>query len=472
MSVLLSMMLVPLVYLLMGLSLVFLGSYLNERMRKKEEEVYLSRGRNREYHNNDVYARFMILLERLGMGFSRAEFREWVKKECKHKMSKSTLNKQMHRVIAGLPDLYQGGRQGRRKLLPLQTREEIAGWVLTQNDLGNNVILADVVRMVAEQYDVSISEDTASKYLKEFCISRQKVQRKATGFRLSPEEEAKVYWKWLKEMKDKRLFRRGHLAVSFDFTFTGHRGHAAHTWAMQGGQQVKSRAAISSYTNCILTAVWSDGVDRTPPMLFTYNQALNINRVGARYAEKRHRMQQLLNQYGVDSEQIVYMGKPTNESRSYVPESFELVKIFCEHYGPTLENFRDVTTLFSDNGHAFKQGGQSKLGEWFTAHEFYPSVVHQYLSPNDNALHGAAKKQWRAGAPDFKDDMLQSIRLVSLLSNQIRRNGMRWWEHNMLDVENEQACLNRVRGRNHDDNINRFKNMWKERVESHNSGED
>jgi len=58
------------------------------------------------------------------------------------------------------------------------------------------------------------------------------------------------------------------LLASVDFTVHGSPDRPAISYAPAGGAQPKSSGANSQFTNCIVTVVWSDGVNRTPPVSF------------------------------------------------------------------------------------------------------------------------------------------------------------------------------------------------------------
>lgn len=94
--------------------------------------------------------------------------------------------------------------------------------------------------------------------------------------------EITVLTKMMFEWKSERQ-RTGDLKgllASIDLTFTGHHTDRRVTYAPAGGAQPKSGAAIAQFTNCIVTVVWSDGVNRTPPVLFTFNGKFRLDRVG------------------------------------------------------------------------------------------------------------------------------------------------------------------------------------------------
>ena len=65
----------------------------------------------------------------------------------------------------------------------------------------------------------------------------------------------------------------------------------------------------------------------------------------------------------------------------------------------------------------------------------YPAAVHQFLSPNDNKLHGTAKRTWRTECNDFTDDIYCSIRLLHLLDRDTVAHSQKWFDRNILKLE-------------------------------------
>ena len=104
----------------------------------------------------------------------------------------------------------------------------------------------------------------------------------------------------------------------------------------------------------------------------------------------------------------------------------------------------DRTALcLSDNGNSFFPAGASVLSELgFRQHITYPSAVHQFLSPNDNRLHGTAKAAWRASRVDHSDDVDSSVLLLHLLDQQTTQHSSHWFERNLLTLEEAQVPPN------------------------------
>ena len=116
-------------------------------------------------------------------------------------------------------------------------------------------------------------------------------------------------------------------------------------------------------------------------MLFTYNPAF-----GRDDAEK------FFEKYGIDGTRVVIIAQPAGKKKTYATESAPMVSAFFKYHTVNKSDH-----IMSDGGKSFtwkKVDIFADLG--YNQHAIYPSPVHQFLSPNDNRLHGVAKQRWRA----------------------------------------------------------------------------
>ena len=103
-------------------------------------------------------------------------------------------------------------------------------------------------------------------------------------------------------------------------------------------------------------------------------------------------------------------------------------------------------TVLSDNGNAFKDNGVDIFdAPGFKRHRYYPAAVHQYLSPNDNRLHGAAKKAWTESVVDFSDDVLACCYLLNLL-DWCNKDVRKWFNTNLQLKEKEPRIEALIKG--------------------------
>lgn len=165
-------------------------------------------------------------------------------------------------------------------------------------------------------------------------------------------------------------------------------------------------------------------------MLFTYNPLFRFDlplTTLARQQQRQHLLD-VLEEFGVDEDRVVYVGELHGETRTYVRESPKLVKLFFEHNGLCAD-----TWILHDQGSAFVEDGESifpALG--FAHHTAYPPIVHQYLSINDNQFHGVAKAKWRRSGVDYSDDVRASVMLLDCLDFVPGEQITSWWGRNLL----------------------------------------
>lgn len=346
--------------------------------------------------------------------------------------SESQLDRWVARINAGDTAVFSTKMSGASVHLMREQRDIAGGWLLSQNLRGISVHLSDYRNFCDEHFGRLLSKATVSRYLKEDGFSYRAMQSKTKGFTVDIVSLRRQLWDWVQTQRKEGLFNiQRSLLASIDFTFTGHRTERNSSFASQGGSQPMSSAAISQYTNCIVTVVWADGINRTPPMLFTYNPAFRQDRSStARRAALVQHFDDCLNEKGIDVKRIVYVGEEKGESRSYVSESPALPRYFFGHY-----KVPKRAVILSDLGGSFVDQGKSVLLDLgFQKHACYPAAVHQYLSPNDNRLHGTAKKVWRESDIDYKDDVKSCIFLLHRLDNDIHTQSRMWFDRNMIEL--------------------------------------
>jgi transposase len=322
---------------------------------------------------------------------------------------------------------------GRPQALSQDAVRLLVGFVLDRNEANVEVHLDTAQAFVRDQLNVDITQQSISNYLRGEGFSSKVTQHKTAGFKLDTASLCRLALDWLRSTP---LNVSRPALCSIDFAFSGHRRDLRSSWSPVGGAQPKSGMAVSTYTNCIITCVWADGKNRTPAMLFTYDQRFRRDRspTGRRTAEVAY-LDECLTRYKIDAQRIVYVGEEKGENRKFVPESADLVRRFFQTYGVG----RGCTVL-SDNGNAFKDDGADIFDAFGVAqHLCYPAAVHQYLSPNDNRLHGAAKK---ASPVDFSDDVLACCSLLNLL-DWCNKDVRKWFDTN-LQLKEEEPTLEKI----------------------------
>lgn len=348
-------------------------------------------------------------------------------------LSKAQFDRHVAAVAAGGTAIATEKGSGRRAKLSHEQKTILWGWVLARNFQNQRVDLAGFRAESQELFGISLSAASASNYLAKGGFASRTAGHRAAGFRLDQEQQRQLLWDWVRGMD----FPSNRPSIcSVDFTYTSQRNLLQRTFSLSGTSQPKVDRASSRYTNCIVTCVWADGINRTPSVLFTYNSAFRTDRTPtARRTEISKHLEREADRLQIKLARIVYIGKRTGETRTFVQESDGLLKSFFRYY-----EVPEETLILSDCGNALGGGVLEDLG--FSRHGQYPPAVHQYLSPNDNNLHGSAKQLWRQSEVDFRDDVSSSLLLLQHLDEQTTAHSRSWFDRNMLKLtENSAARL-------------------------------
>jgi len=360
---------------------------------------------------NAVYLR---VLDRAGYAVSRASLLRW---KAATREGRSPFNADK-----------QGGRP---RALTKEQRALLVGFILERNFARADVDRRACRAFLKDKLGVELHVNSVGRYLALEDITRQVSRSRTAGQLLTDEELVSQYTAFVCELRRGPVLKN--LFASIDFTFTGHRRRVVYTYAPAGGPQPKSGSKLSTFTNCIVTMVWSDGVNRTPAVLFTYNGAFRTDRPtrgkGKRkqkWADEKKYVKDMMAKYGISDMRVVYIGSDKNESKTCVSEKADLVRRFFEIHDPP------TVPILTDDGRAFKEKDVDVLKSLGYQRVVYPPAVHQYLSPNDNNLHGEAKAKWRAEFTDWKDDVKVGLRLLQLLDEATVAHSKGWFDRNFM----------------------------------------
>jgi len=166
----------------------------------------------------------------------------------------------------------------RISLLDRNQHDFAAGFELSQNIQGKLVHIIDYQKFVKDSIGVKLSDATARSSRKADGFSYKSMKNKGKSFSVDINLLTRDLWDWIQkqDFTTIRTYRQG--LASIDFTFTSHRTEKTSGFAVTGAGQPMSNISFSLYTNCIVTYLWSDGMNRTPSMLFTYNASFRQDR--------------------------------------------------------------------------------------------------------------------------------------------------------------------------------------------------
>src|SRR3989338_4512983 len=175
--------------------------------------------------------------------------------------------------------------------------------------------------------------------------------------------------------------------------------------------------------------------------MFTLNPRMNLEQIlpksdcPVRQAMERdfQSMKQTLEDHAVLPERVVYIGADTEETRCFVSEGPDLVRLFFRLY----DTLQDVI-VFSDGGNSFKKRGASLLEVLGFTHEVYQlqciNIFHQ------RQLHETAKRSWRTACQDFTDDVYCSIKLLHLLDRDTVPHSKTWFDRNIRKLDRDSVA--------------------------------
>lgn len=170
-----------------------------------------------------------------------------------------------------------------------------------------------------------------------------------------------------------------------------------------------------------------DGTNRTPCLMFTHDPKFApIKNPTERRKRIREELETALQQYNIKNDRIIYQ----KSNKHYFAESPDVYEHFLNHY-----NIPKNTLILHDNGNAYKRAKVSIFdSNGFKNHVVYPTDVHQYLSPNDNKLHGC-KSIWSQEYYKFENEVSSSIRLMQLIDLETVKNSKRYFQNNLFNVK-------------------------------------
>lgn len=321
---------------------------------------------------------------------------------------------------------------GRLSALNEHEKDLLVGWVLEQNFQGNPVSRDDGVIFIKDKFNVGITARTVGNYFSHAHLSHTQMLFKSGGIAKTTSELAEMYRVYINKGRQDNLFKG--LLCHSDVTYTSHRNYKPKTHGPKGGKAVPATAGLSPYTNAIYTTVWSDGVNRTPAVVFTHNPGFNVNSTNQAVIRNLHKH---MNTYGIDPSRIFYV----KADKKFVGEKPNHLKKLIQLYKDELGK---ANMIFSDGGNGYKEKDvDSKRGDKaksiFTKsglpHCVFESAIHQWCSVNDCHLHGRAKSIWRAKNPNFEVDVQETLFLMYILDQTPAENIIKDFRRNLfMDV--------------------------------------
>jgi len=346
--------------------------------------------------------------------------------------SQSILNRHKRTVAATGHALVVVKRAGARPKLNDDQIEEMHEWILDQNCQNLPFGLREFQKQTLELCGVQLHMSTCCKVLCALGHSRKLCQTKTPGFKKTNDLLRAEYWAFIVEMKRLNLFAVPTSEIfSIDATYTRRPPMQVTTYSPVGGGKQKSANSAKLHTNIIITGIWANGVNKTPCLMWTMDPRFRpVNKNTTRGRAIDDALTEALEYYNISRDRIFYI----ESSKHLVGESPDLYEAFVEFYRKR-GTMKKTDLILHDGGNAFKRANVSIFdAKGYTNHVTYPAEVHQYLSPNDNNLHGC-KAKWYADYAGIKDSICSSLHLMELIDLDTVKNSKKYFQNNLLKVK-------------------------------------
>ena len=298
----------------------------------------------------------------------------------------------------------RSSNSGRSCLLSESQKALLVGHVLWQNQNKDRVFRKTGVDFVKGQFLLDVSVMTIGRYFAEAGLVQRRAHTRSCGY-TSTDEQAQLYVDFINGL-DREIKKGNKIIASIDFTYDSLGTVPKSTYSAKGANQPCIDVKKSPFTNCYVTLIYSDG-SQSPCFMYTYNQKF-LRKSGNSNRARRHnkKLADLFAKYGIKSHRVKVIQPKKGKSTKYAKEDNTMATDILKQYDVPTD------TIHSDNGTAFMRGGVDVVEELGFTRFTAPACIHQYVSPNDNHFHGAAKQAWRMMGDDYSDALQRPLQLM------------------------------------------------------------
>lgn len=319
-------------------------------------------------------------------------------------------------------------RNSKKSKLNDDQMNQIDQWIKLQNSNNSPIQLLDIKKQIFTLFKVELCKKTVGNIVKRLNHTQKTCQTKTPGFQKTNDELKTEYWNFIIQMRKENKFYRAPKEIrSIDVTYTKKPAINITTFSSKGGSKQRAKYKVNNYTNAIVTMISGDGINHTPCLLYTHDPKFNPEQKNtARGKRIREELDEALVKYNINKNRIIYK----KSDKNYYAESPDVYEDFLNHY-----DIPKDFLILHDNGNAYKRAKVSIFdSNGFKNHVAYPTDVHQWLSPNDNKLHGC-KSTWYQEYYKFENDVSPSLRLMELIDLETVKNSKRYFQNNLFQVK-------------------------------------
>lgn len=321
-----------------------------------------------------------------------------------------------------------GAKRGPKRLLNEDQERAVKAHVVNCKTENNKTNHRKLIKFIKDTMTMEVSMATLKRIEKRNNISKRTISKRCQGAKLTADELVAMYWEWILVQRKSKIFCRplGNI-FSFDVTTTKPPEKET-TLAVDGSGKVRSTSKVTINTDAIVTIISAAGGNPCPCVLFTSNVRLSLDQKNTpRGKAITANLWSKFKEYDILPSRVIFeKGKP------YTPESPERYIQVTKKYLNSGQ-IPEGALICHDGGNAFKPAGVSIFDELGLEHLVYPSAVHQYLSPNDNKIHGC-KSKWYTEYEDL-DDVCRSLRLMQLIDQESERNAKTYFKANIFNLK-------------------------------------
>jgi hypothetical protein len=173
--------------------------------------------------------------------------------------------------------------------------------------------------------------------------------------------------------------------------------------------------------------MYSNKGKKLPVMVFTCNRAFDPS-IDFSHDKRRRTARHYMKEWGIDPDMVVFMPNSPPSRSKIRRENKEMIRHYLRHFSDQI----DANDWILHDKHS--QFGKGRLtvfdDEGYHNHRQYPPCVHQYLSVNDNHIHGTVKTAWRRGEFYGKEAVKASLDLKRRLDSVDSKVVVACWENN------------------------------------------
>lgn len=328
------------------------------------------------------------------------------------------------------------GKRGMpRKLKPAQEAIVLAE-VVACNKENCKTNHRKLIKFVKDTWSIDVSMSTIKRIEKRVKVGKRTLSKRSQHVKFVSDELSDMLYEWIVSQRKSNVFVRPKSEIfSLDVTTTKP-PEGEFTLSPQGSGKQRSATKVTVNTDAIVTVICAAGGNPCPCVLFTSNVRLNLDQKNTPRGREIHDyLTEKLDFYEIDPSRVVY-----EAGKAYTAESPERYIHVIDKYLASA-GIPPQALICHDGGNAFKPHGVSIFDDYTLEgvdnvkldHVVYPSPVHQYLSPNDNKIHGI-KSTWYLEYEDL-DDVCRSLRLMQLLDKETAKNAKKYFNANIFKVK-------------------------------------